>query len=209
MNPENDNIKQAWEGQMSQTRMTIDADLLLKEVRRNQESFTVMIFWRDFREVGVALLLVPLWFYLGAKGSLPWTWYLTVPVMLWIAGFMLVDRLRHPQRFPEAGEPLRKSVQSSLAQVEHQIWLLRNVHWWAVLPMAFSCLAFFAQVFWRERAGGWWMVVALAIVVLIAATVLGGVYWLNQLGVRAALEPRRQELATLLKSLDVETPAAN
>ena len=26
-----------------------------------------MIFWRDFREVGVALLMLPLWFYLGVQ----------------------------------------------------------------------------------------------------------------------------------------------
>ena len=34
MNP--DDFKQAWQTQSSQTRLTIDAELLLKEVRRNQ-----------------------------------------------------------------------------------------------------------------------------------------------------------------------------
>ena len=34
------------------------------------------------------------------------------------------------------------------------------------------------------------------------------VYWLNQYAVRAELEPRRQELATLLASLDDEAPTA-
>ena len=37
--------------------MTINADVLLKEVRRNQQHFWLTIFWRDVREVGVAALL--------------------------------------------------------------------------------------------------------------------------------------------------------
>src|ERR1700678_459406 len=115
MNP--DDFKQAWQTQSSQTRLTIDAELLLKEVQHNQQYFTAMIFWRDVREVGVALLLVPVWFYLGAKQSLPWTWYLTVPAILWVAGYMLVDRVRHNRQQPEPGEPLRQCVQRSLAQV--------------------------------------------------------------------------------------------
>ena len=160
MNP--DNFKQAWQTQSSQTRLTIDAELLLKEVRRNQQCFTAMIFWRDVREVGTALLLVPLWLYLGVKHSLPWTWYLTVPALLWVAGYMLADRMRHKRQPPEPGEPLRQRVESSLAQVEHQIWLLRNVLWWYLLPLALSILAFFGQVAWQERSGGWWTALAVS-----------------------------------------------
>jgi len=59
MNP--DNFKQVWQTRLSQSRLTIDAELLLNEVRRNQEYFTATIFWRDVREVGPGLLMVPLW----------------------------------------------------------------------------------------------------------------------------------------------------
>ena len=62
-----DDFKQAWKTQSSQTRLTIDAELLLKDVRRNQRCFAAAIFWRDVREVGTSLLLVPLWLYLGVK----------------------------------------------------------------------------------------------------------------------------------------------
>jgi len=207
MNP--DNFRKAWQAQSSQTRLTIDAELLLKEVRRKQQYFTAMIFWRDVREVGIALLMVPLWLYLGVKHSSPWTWYLTVPALLWIAGYMLADRMRHKRQPPEACEPLRLHVESSLAQVEHQIWLLRNVLCWALLPLAFSCLAFIGQVAWQERSGGWWMALAVSEVVAIVVIVFAVVYWLNQYAVRYELVPRRQELETLLMSLKDETPAAN
>ena len=206
MNP--DNFQQAWQTQSSPTRLTIDAELLLKEVRRNERQFTATIFWRDVREVGTALLSVPLWIYLGVKLSLPWTWYLTVPALVWIAGFMLADRMRHKRQPPASGEPLRQRVESSLAQVEHQIWLLRNVFWWYLLPLALPILAFFGQIAWQVRSSGWLAALVVALVVLVGVVVFGAVYRLNQDGVRSELEPRRQELEALLASLKDETPAA-
>ncbi len=153
--------------------------------------------------MGTAILLVPLWLYLGVKLSLPWTWYLTVPALVWIAGFMLADRMGHKRQPPEPGEPLRQRVESSLAQVEHQIWLLRNVLWWYLLPLALPMLAFLGQVAWETRSGGWLAAVMVSVVVIVFA----GVYWLNQYAVRSALEPRRQELEALLTSLKDEMPA--
>jgi hypothetical protein len=202
MNP--DDFKQAWRTQSSQTRLAIDAELLLEKVQRNHRSFTAIIFWRDVREVGTALLMIPVWLFLGVRFSLPWTWYLAVPAMLWVAGYMLVDRIRHRQQPSQPGEPLRNCVQGSLAEVEHQIWLLRNVVWWYLLPLALSLLAFFAQVTWQERSGGWLTALVISLVVVIVVTVFSGVYWLNQYAVRADLEPRRQELDALLASLGDE-----
>ena len=63
MNP--DDIKQAWKTQGSGARLAVDAELVLQEVRRNQRAFAATIFWRDVREVGVALLMVPLWLGMG------------------------------------------------------------------------------------------------------------------------------------------------
>jgi hypothetical protein len=203
-----DQFKQSWRMQSSQTRLTIDADLLLAEVRRNQHYFTAMIFWRDFREVGVCLVMIPLWIYMGSRSGLPWTFYLAVPAVLWVAVYMLVDRMRHERQPPEPGEPLRKHVMNSLAQVEHQIELLRNVHWWYLMPLALAYLAFVGQVTWQERSGGWWTALAAFLVLGIGTIVFVGIYWLNQYAVRGELEPRRRELETLLVSLADETPDA-
>jgi len=202
-----DNLKQAWQTQSAQTRMTIDAEVLLKEVQRNQWHFTATIFWRDVREVGLAILMMPLWFYLGVKLSLPWTWYLTVPALAWIAGFMLADRMLHKRQPPEPDEPLRQRVETSLAQVEHQIWLLRNVLWWYLLPLALPILAYFGQSAWEARSGGWLATLTVAVVVIVVVIVFTGIYRLNQNAIRSALEPRHQELEALLTSLKDETHA--
>jgi hypothetical protein len=207
MNP--DELKQAWQTQSSQTRLTIDADLLLKEVRRNQQRFRTTIFWRDVREVGTSLLMVPLWIYLGVRLSLPWTWYLMVPALLWIAGYMLTDRKWHKRQLAGPGEPLSQCVQSSLAEVEHQIWLLRNVFWWYLLPPSLAMLAIFSQIAWQMRAGGWFMAVFVALMVMVEGVVFGGIYLVNQHAVRSELEPRREELETLLVGLKDETPGVD
>jgi hypothetical protein len=204
-----DNFKQAWQTQASQSCLTIDVEPLLKEVRRNQRYFAAIIFWRDVREVGMSLLLVPLFIYLGVKLSLPWTWYLTVPALVWFAGFMFADRMRHRRQPPEPGEPLRQHVESSLAQVEHQIWLLRNVFWWGLLPAGLSVVALFGQVAWLTRSGGWPMALVIAGLAAVAVSILAYLYSLNQNAVHSELEPRREELEALLLSLNDETAAAS
>ncbi len=198
---EPDNFQQAWQAQSSQCRLMINADVLLKEVQRNQRQFSAIIFWRDVREVGVALVLAPIWIYLGIRLSLPWAWHLSVPAMLWIAGFMLVDRRRHRLRVPETEQTLRESVASSLAQVEHQIWLLRNVLWWYLLPLTAAMLAIGGHLAWEMRLGGWAALLAVALLMTQVVVVLVFVYRLNQSAVRSELEPRRKELEELLVGL--------
>lgn len=203
-----DNLQQAWQAQSSQTRVTVDADLLLKEVQRNQRTFRATIFCRDFREVVIALLLIPVWFYLGIHWASPWTWYLEVPALIWIIGFFLADRVRHKQKCIGPGETLLESVQESLAQVEHQVWLLRNVFWWYLLPPLIPMLAFFAHIAIQGvslTGRNWWDAVGYTLVsAFVPLEVLAVFYfidYINQRAVRLQLEPRRQELLALLAGL--------
>jgi hypothetical protein len=204
-----DNLKQAWQTQSSPRRLTIDAELLLREVQRNQQHFSTTIFWRDVREVGVALVMIPVWVFLGVRFHLPWAWYFTAPVLLWIAVFMLVHRMRYKQQPHASGESLRQRLENSLAQVEHQIWLLRNVLWWYLLPPALSILAWFGQVAWLGRSDGWLTALVFGFGTLVVALVFVCIYWLNQEAVRSCLEPRREELKALLESLEGESPFAS
>ena len=143
-----DKFQQAWQTQSTQTRVTVDADLLRKEVQRNQRNFGSTILRRDVVEVGVGLLLLPYWIYQGLTASLPWTWWLGVPAIIFVVGYFIVDRIRHPQTPNDPSEPLVKCVTNSLTQVEHQIWLLRNVFWWYLMPFTIATSAFFTHTIW-------------------------------------------------------------
>ena len=50
-----DSYQKAWQSQSSQTRVTIDAELLRKEVQRSEQNFRATIIHRDFREIAVGL----------------------------------------------------------------------------------------------------------------------------------------------------------
>src|SRR5438105_11766410 len=150
MSMDPDDLKQVWQTPAAPGRVTIDAAMLVNEVRRSERLFRAMIFWRDVREVGIALVMVPVWIRLGLYGRTPWTWYLMVPVLIWISGFMIVDRLRHRPRQADAGESLATRVGSSLAEIEHQIWLLKNVFWWGLLQMIVPIVMFLTQSMLNE-----------------------------------------------------------
>jgi hypothetical protein len=202
-----DELKQAWQSQPARPRLTLDTALVLNEVRRNEKQFDAMILCRDLREVVTALIMVPVWIVIGVKLSSLWTWYLTIPTLLWIAAFMLVDRRRQRRRQPVPGDDLRSSVERSLAQVEHQIWLLRNVFWWYLLPPGVAVMIWLAHLEWSLSRHN--IVGAIAAFGAFASFfVLVGwfVYWLNQFAVRKQLEPRRKELRELLGSLDETGP---
>ncbi len=200
-----DNFQQAWQASTSHVRMTVDADLLSKEVQRNESQFAATILLRDLREVVVALIMIPVWIFLGVMLSLLWTWYLCIPGLIFVAAYMIVDRRRHGRPRPEADGPLREHVKYSLGQVEHQIWLLRNVFWWYIMPVALPCMIFFVHVAWRKRAVGWDSVLFTLVSTAVFCSVMGFVYWLNQKAVRNSLEPRQQELKELLSNLSDET----
>ena len=204
---EPDKFEQAWQAQSSHTHVTINQDLLATEIQRSHQTFRSAIFRRDFLEVAVAIALIPVWIIMGKQIGLPWTWYLAIPALIWVGGFMLFDRIRYPQRPIEAGNSLLQGVEESLKQVEHQIWLLRNIFWWYLLPPTIPILAFFFHVSWL-KSDNWSVAVILFLSnALLLVVVFGVIYWVNQRAVRKDLEPRRQELLVLRSSLQSETPA--
>ncbi|TWU06320.1 serine hydrolase domain-containing protein [Stieleria varia] len=199
-----DKYQQAWKAEASQVQAVFDVDVVSQQVQQTHDAFRSMIFWRDVREVGTSLVMIPLWFVMGIGMSLSWTWYLTVPALLWIAVFMLVDRRRHPQRPSGPGEPLLFYVKESLTQVEHQIWLLRNVFWWYLLPPSISIMAFFADVAWQSSSGWWNFGLVIGFGGLFLFLLYGWIYRINQRAVREQLEPRRTDLLRLIAYLEDE-----
>jgi hypothetical protein len=194
-------LQKAWQSQDSRPQLTLDANLLVKEVEHNRKHFVRTIFWRDVREVGTALVLAPIFFLVWLEVG-DWPWLMPPLACLGVAAFMLGDRWVQRKRKPAAMDPLRTCINASLLQVNHQIWLLKNVLWWYLLPLGISVEIVFVFAAWRLWSAG------LGLQWISVGNVLGlillywGIYWLNKYAVRKALEPRRQELESLLAGLD-------
>ncbi|MFZ0826976.1 MAG: hypothetical protein WAO02_06105 [Verrucomicrobiia bacterium] len=194
-------LQQVWQSQNPGAKVTVSADVLLKEVRRNQQQFWATIFWRDAQEVGVAVLLA-LFFMCQGMRHHDWTDYLLALAGLGVGAFMVVDRLLQRRKQPAANDSLKTCITGSLLQVNHQIWLLKNVIWWYLLPFAAALGIAICHSSWQARASGFPAVTGLVIAILLITLVYWGIYRLNQFAVRKSLEPRRQELESLLAGLN-------
>lgn len=197
-----DKYQQAWNSDAAQVRVSIDTDLLTNEMLRTHLAFRSTVFWRDAREIAIGLLTIPIWIYLGIAMALPWTWYLEIPAATWVIGFVIFDRRRHPQKAGQPSESLLDCSKESLRQVEHQIWLLRNVFWWYLFPSLIALMTFFVHLSLQLSSDWWIFLERLSGPVLIGLVVNVVVYLVNRLAIRFDLEPRRQELLNLVASLE-------
>jgi hypothetical protein len=196
-----EDLQSAWQIQKPAPKVTIASDLLLTEVRRNAEQFHSTIFWRDVREVAAAFLLAA-WFLYDAFRKHDWTDYVSAFICLGVGLFMVIDRSRQNGQYRTVSDSLKKCLESSLAAVNHQIWLLKNVFWWYLLPLGSGLVLSLLSSASRSKHGVLWMAVELSISMVVCALIYWGIYWLNQLAVRKNLEPRRRELENLLKQLE-------
>lgn len=183
-----DELQKNWQSQQADAKLAINPDLLLREIKRNKEHFESTIFWRDVREVVISVLLVAIFLYFGIKSGL-WPLYLLAIFSLWVSVFIVVDRILQKTRKPYRSDSLFNCVKCSLAQINHQIWLLRNVLWWYVAPFGIGLIIWFGYSGSLKD-------------ILVVVLLCWGVYWLNQQAIRKELSPRKNELEKLLNSFE-------
>ncbi|MGA2220995.1 MAG: hypothetical protein ABSH21_04300 [Verrucomicrobiia bacterium] len=194
-----DELEKAWQAQLTGRRLTLNADIVLRELDRSKSHFEATIFWRDLREAGGAILVAAFVLWFGIKDHI-WPLFVMAALSGGVGVFMVVDRLLQRRRRPTYSDPLLACVEESLAQINHQIWLLKNVFWWYLLPFGVGCALFWGQCSWTLLKAGLWRLKDLEMPV-VGVLLYWGIYHLNQLAVKKGLEPRRQELETLLQSL--------
>lgn len=200
-----DELQKTWQSQQAGPKLAIDPDLLLKEIKRNKKHFETGIFIGDVVGVGFTVLLVAFFLFFGIKWNL-WPLWLLALLCLWVDVFMVADRMVQKRRQPCLSDSLFNCVKSSLAQINHQVWLYRNVLWRSLLPIGAGLIIWFSYCGISEMNGndepslGY----LLGILACIVGTILlyWGIYCLNQWAIRKELVPRKHELEKLLISLE-------
>jgi hypothetical protein len=203
-----DKLQKAWQCQHANAKITINADpdVLLKEVRRNQQQWGAINFWGAVLEIGGEFLMTLFFSYHGLRhGSwtpvrLPdWDFLLVAFACAGVGTFrtfMLVHRIVQRRKQTTANDPLKACIEASLNEVNHEIWLQRNIFWWSLLPFTTALAVSFGYGSLRAHNP-----IFLAFLVLFVVPLDWAFYRLTQFTVRKVLEPRRQELEALLTSL--------
>lgn len=180
--------EKAWRSQELPAPNEAYISMIAGLLREEDRSFRHMLWWRDFREIGVAIALALFFAYTGRS----WIRWLSVGSLLFVAAYILRARL------PASKEPshLAEKLQQMIREVNRQISLLRSVLWWYLLPCAVAVAAIAAE---RLALPLNWP--RISIMGGVGLLLYGAIYWVNQFTVRKTLKPRREQLERLLDEL--------
>ena len=199
-----DQMQKKWQQQNTGESVIINTDILLKEVRRNKQYFDAMIFWRDVREAGGSFVM-RIVFTMGAIYLNTLSLLFPAFACLFVAAFMIIKRMQFKKKHPYSGHKaiLSECTLNSLAHVNYQIWLLKNVFWWYLLPFILGISTFWIWVAWEARDS----IVALLFIAscfIFLFITYWAIYRLNQKAVAKELQPRKEELEDLLKNIETQ-----
>lgn len=190
-------LQTSWQAQPIPDSVTIKEDMLLAITRRNQQDFLAAVLRRDFREVAVCVLLVVFFLHNYINSKSISVLIITVGC-LFVGSFFIIDRLIQKKRQPVYEDTLTCCLKQSLHQVNHQIWLLRSILWWYLLP---TCIGMLIGPILEKGMVFFWSKDYI-IVTTFVILVYYGIYRINQHAVLYGLLPRRNEILTLLSQLD-------
>ena len=183
----------------------------LETIRKKARAFERTIFWRDTREIGVAMVMVPIFVYVAIRSRpSPLTcagFILTALSCLFIAAWLWRSRRGAPRPAPD--DNVAAYGRALLAGYDHQIALLRSAKYWYVLPIYASMLTILAGVVamtaaplgrLREQSPERWLLGLgiLAGMFLLVTAVAAAVWWLNEGYAVRKLTADRDSLAAML-----------
>lgn len=206
-----DELQLAWQQQRAGLPKTTVDVAVLREVRSKSRAFKRAIFWRDVREVAASLFVTGVFGNIGweahLEGAVSWPAWVAAASSFAVGMYFLIDRWMMRRRATPQGEDLRTELNRAISEVEHQIWLLRNVAWWYLAPLALGPILIAVQVtFYGPEEAPFWSKVLIWVLIIGTTGLIDKWVWrLNQNAVRDQLEPRRQKLQSQL--LEFETTA--
>jgi len=200
-----DELQKTWQQVQDGSKLIIDTDVLTNEVKRNKKAFESFIFRRDALEVTAGIIVAVIFLFGAVKfrhnlllaGSL----IFMAAYGTYLAIFFPVDRALQRRKAPLQTGSLHDCINVSLTQINHQIWLLKNVFWWYLLPCAVPVTLYLIVVYWYKASHDWVTIIMFSISILIVILTLWWAYRLNQSAVKKHLIPRKEELEQLLASL--------
>jgi len=198
-----EDLKVIWDTEKERPAFTLDEETLSRAVVRRAEKFRRQIFWRDWREIGVALVLVVVFLWQGitsidkAGGEvtlLSWSHFITAMACAFVAGFIRISGQRQKAREANGTDSIEGNLKKLSSHLSLQIRLLNNVGWWYLLPLLPGGLLSFAAT--SDDGVEFWGCIAFLLILF------GGILWLNLWVAGKQLVPQQREVDSLLAVLE-------
>ena len=196
-----DELQDKWQSQENSASINIEMDLLLREVKRNQKNFKAIIKGRDTLEVSVGFILTALFLCIGFGGKM--RGFVFAAIMCFgVSMFFIIDRYLQKRNAHKSTDSVVSCAESSLCEVNHQVWLLKNVFWWYLLPLGAGIVIAFLHTLWMARDVVTTNVVIGSVLYFIFCIWLYRyIYNLNQKAIVDELLPRQIELQEILDTV--------
>ncbi len=209
MKPDPDELKGLWQSQATPRHVKLDADLVLKEFRRNKQHFvSSVLFFESLLILGLIVMsvLFAVAGSLSLRGNLPWPvllgFFSLAVICLAVAAYKGFDRFRLMRRRAVVSDPILACLEQQLMWVRHEIHLWnQQALWWYLLPLALGELVLVLSV--RYAAGGLEALLTPSNLVdlLVNMAFVCAAQWFFRWWVRTYYAPREQELTSLIQSL--------
>jgi len=198
-----EDLQKTWQSQQDSFELTIDSDLLLKEVKRNYRHFALEVLKCDKQDIFAGIFCSLIFVYASLSLN-AWFFFILVPVCVYASIFLVIDRTIQEGKQVKPSESLDSYIQASLSQLDHRIWLVKNVDRLYLLPYGLSFACVNACMLWEITRVGctivWvWAFLGAGFPLSIAFVIIA-IYRANQKCLRKELLPRKQELEQLLAS---------
>ncbi|HOZ49982.1 MAG TPA: hypothetical protein PLO37_03540 [Candidatus Hydrogenedentes bacterium] len=201
-----DKLRERWQALDASLTPNADADDVTAACRGRASEFRTKMLVSDILEIGTGLVMAWVWAFPFTRlfaGHKP-LMYLGAAAILFVCAFLVGARvLRHRNAKPEFAS-VSDELRRHLYAVNQQIWLLRNLIWWYLLPAAFAILTvLIAVVLEAEKAHVNRVLINEAMYIPCCLLLFVGIYYWNQRAVRKDLLPLKKEVERIL--LDMET----
>lgn len=197
-----DELQEIWKSQ--DTRIAVRSALLLTSIRDKQKRHMRSIWLRNLREGWVTILVA---IYLtwtvetDAESRLQlWAFYLAMGILLGVGGFRVIDNYRQKRRTAQFEDSSLSFVECSLQNINHRIWLLENIFWWWILPVAVAGILVIAQIIMLVGLQPT-LFLNVGVAAGIVCVILGVLYWGNRWTAQKYWLPRKMELEAILSAL--------
>ncbi len=179
------------------------------EVSKRGRTLNRRVVVRDVTEAGLALGMACLFLWVATVSPVAWPWVGAGLLVLGVGAIFVRERMRGAARTFTVHD-VRAGLEFAIAEVEHQMQLLRSATTWYLAPMAAVVILVLVgtvlgvrtevgpEVWARGRTS---LYLAIGAIVPLIAAMFGVVWWLNQRTVTRQLVPHRNHLVQALQDL--------